>query len=199
MYQQKKWALFLLTIYVIIWSLLAISPVNRFNWLLENGLIFAFLIFIFFLNKYIPFSILSYCAMTIYLILHTIGAHYSYQTPLDTWLHLKRNYYDRVVHFSFGFCLFLPVYETLRFFFPLYRQVTIIFVNLLLLAASAIYEILEVWVVYLVAPREGALFLGLQGDPWDAQHDMEIALLGSILASIIYVIANKHKKQLSPT
>jgi putative membrane protein len=62
------------------------------------------------------------------------------------------------------------------------------------LAASSLFELLEVWVVCLIATQSGNLFLGLQGDPWDAQHDMQIALLGSIFAScflMLYLLLNE--------
>lgn len=192
---NKNWVILLFSTYLFLWCYLAIKPINRFNWLLENGLILLFLTAILFLYDRIPLSNISYTWMTVFLLLHTIGAHYSYHTPLDTWLHLKRAYYDRLVHFSFGFCFVYPIYESLRFFYQLTYPIAIIFANIFLLAASAMYEIFEVWVVCLVAPSAGALFLGLQGDQWDAQHDMEIAMIGALSASILMFIWKWYRKK----
>jgi putative membrane protein len=191
---RENWVVLLFSVYTFIWCVLAISPVNRFNWALENILIFFGLVLLVFVYKRIPLSNTSYTLLTIFLVLHTIGAHYSYQTPLDAWLDLKRAYYDRIVHFSFGFCFLLPAYQIIRFRYSLLRRSSILFANISLLAASSLFELLEVWVVYLIAPQAGDLFLGLQGDPWDAQHDMQIALLGSIFTSCflsLYLLINE--------
>ena len=51
----------------------------------------------------------------------------------------------------------------------------------------------DLWVA--VASGEGAdAFLGTQGDVWDTQWDMFLALIGSILAQIL--LGNRHDKQL---
>ena len=154
-----------------------------------------FILFLYAFYNKIPLSLTSYTLITVFLILHTIGAHYSYHTPLDRWLSFKRAYFDRVVHFSFGFCFLLPVYQIIRFSQPIRRLAAILFANICLLAASSMYELMEVWVVSFVAPKEGALFLGLQGDPWDAQHDMQIALIGSVIASIFLLFQLFMNKQ----
>ncbi|MCH5584168.1 DUF2238 domain-containing protein [Shimazuella sp. AN120528] len=192
---KDNWVVFLFVTFLFIWLYLAISPVNRLNWAIENILPFLFILFLYSFYNKIPLSLSSYTFITFFLILHTIGAHYSYHTPLDKWLSFKRAYYDRVVHFSFGLCFLLPIYQIIRFFHPISRLSAIIFANISLLAASSMYELMEVWVVSFVAPKEGALFLGLQGDLWDAQHDMQIALVGSIVASMFFLLYVFIKKQ----
>ncbi|WP_275900567.1 DUF2238 domain-containing protein [Paenibacillus periandrae] len=60
----------------------------------------------------------------------------------------------------------------------------------LVLGSGAFYELIEMWTAFIVAPEIGTLFLGTQGDPWDAQHDMAVALYGSIIAMIVTAAVN---------
>lgn len=64
-------------------------------------------------------------------------------------------------------------------------------IPIIILSFGAFYELIEMWVALIVAPEIGTLFLGTQGDPWDTQHDMEVALYGSVLAMIIIAISNR--------
>ena len=127
------------------------------------------------------------------MILHVIGSHYTYaEVPfgdtLQEWFGSDRNMYDRLVHFLFGFFLAYPVREVFMrlskakgvwsFWFPI--ELTFAF--------SAIYELIE-WAGAIYAdPAAGLAFLGAQGDVWDAQKDMALAGLGSIIAMFITAI-----------
>ena len=92
-----------------------------------------------------------------------------------------RNHYDRVVHFSFGLLLAIPVRELLARWTGLAGRAASFVALLAILAGSMVYEIIE-WAFVLVAdPAAGTAFLGAQGDPWDAQKDMALASLGGLL------------------
>ena len=68
------------------------------------------------------------------------------------------------------------------------------------LAFSAFYEILEWWMVVEFYPTSGPDWLGMQGDPWDAQEDMLMALIGATLS--ILMLSSAHERSmaaLSPT
>jgi putative membrane protein len=85
----------------------AIGPSDRADWFLENMLSFVAVPVALVTYRWFRFSDRSYVLMTIFMILHTIGAHYTYaEVPVGFWvkdaLGLARNHYDRVVHFSFG-------------------------------------------------------------------------------------------------
>ncbi|PYL74774.1 MAG: hypothetical protein DMF27_13800 [Verrucomicrobia bacterium] len=104
--------------YVAFWIALAIHPLDRSDWLLENLLIFISVTVLALTYGKFEFSNFSYALILIFLAFHTIGAHYTYaKVPagfwMQDWLHLNRNHYDRVIHFSFGFLLLYPMHEML--------------------------------------------------------------------------------------
>ncbi|MEO7795945.1 MAG: DUF2238 domain-containing protein, partial [Thermoanaerobaculia bacterium] len=126
-------------------------------------------------------------------ILRAIGSHYTYaEVPfgftLQSWFAAERNMYDRLVHFAYGLLLAYPVREVFvritraRGVWSFYLPVE------LTLASSAIYELIE-WIAAAgVDPEAGLAFLGAQGDVWDAQKDMGLAGLGSILAMVVTLL-----------
>jgi hypothetical protein len=123
-------------------------------------------------------------------MLCAVGAHWSYSfVPAGDWVRdafgLERNHYDRFVHFSFGLLLAYPLKEWLERAVKLPPPWPYSFAPLLLVALSAIFECIEAIVVEMVNPELGMIFLGAQGDPWDAQKDIFVALLGGTLAMLI--------------
>lgn len=193
----RNWFLqILISIYVGIWVWLAVSPYSRFDWVLENLLIWAALIGLVSTYKLFSFSNLSYTWIFLFLLLHTVGAHYSYnENIVDRWLklilHSERDPYDRLVHFSFGLLLAYPIREAMHAWTQLGRRWLYVITCVIVLAMGAFYELIEMWVALLVAPEIGTLFLGTQGDPWDTHHDMELALYGAVIAMGITAIRRK--------
>jgi putative membrane protein len=185
----------LLLIFLAVWVWAAINPSYRHDWLLENYLVFIFVPIIILTGRYFKLSSISYGLITLFMILHVIGSHYTYsEVPfgdtLQAWLGASRNMYDRLVHFSFGLLLAYPVREVfLRvakvkgiwgYYLPL--DVT--------LSLSAVYEIIE-WLTAVTAdPEAGLAFLGTQGDVWDAQKDMTAAGTGALIAMLIVALIN---------
>src|ERR1035437_7185831 len=106
---------------MIVWVVTAIRPVDRQAWLLENVLVVIFVLVLLFTHRRLQFSTASHICIALFLILHMVGAHYTYaQMPLGLWaknyFNLSRNHYDRFAHASFGFLLAFPVRELiLRF------------------------------------------------------------------------------------
>src|SRR5690349_14594095 len=93
--------------YAIVWVITAIAPLDRHDWFLENLLVFAAVAILIGTYGIFPLSDLSYLLITVFLTLHSIGAHYTYsEVPFGFWLRdtfgFTRNPFDRVVHFSFG-------------------------------------------------------------------------------------------------
>jgi uncharacterized membrane protein YjdF len=108
----------LATVYGVIWLATAIAPVNRFDWFLENLLVFAFVGLLAATYRAFPLSDLSYTLIAVFLSLHAVGAHYTYsESPMGVWLQeawdLERNHYDRLVHFVFGLLFCYPLRETI--------------------------------------------------------------------------------------
>lgn len=180
-------------IFTAVWCWAAIRPVHPEDWLLENYLVFVSVPLTVFLGLYFRLSNLSYTLITLFMVMHVIGSHYTYaEVPfgetLKSWLGSDRNMYDRLVHFSFGLLLAYPVREVFirisraRGFWGFYFPVE------LTLAFSAIYEIIE-WVAAAnVEASAGLAFVGAQGDIWDAQKDMAMAGIGAVLAMTVTLV-----------
>lgn len=185
-------------VFIAIWIVLAIAPRYRQDWLLENALVFVALPLFIATYRRLRFTNASYAALFAFFVLHEIGAHYTYsEVPYDEWLTaflgfspnhyfgLSRNDYDRFVHAMYGL-LMTPVANELfanrasprgvwRWIFP----VTFV------MSHSLIYELVEWFAAIQFGGNLGAAYLGSQGDPWDAQRDMLMASLGSVLSMSI--------------
>lgn len=178
---------------------MAIAPLDRHDWMMENILFFVFFVVLTSSYRLFQFSLKSYALITIFLTLHLTGAHYTYsKVPFGFYLSevfdITRNHFDRIVHFSFGLLLTYPIRELLirfaklRGFFSYYLPVDVV------LACSAFFEILEWLLVLSVNPELGDAYLGTQGDIWDAQKDMALAMIGSVLVMVVTYGANSYKK-----
>jgi putative membrane protein len=185
--------------YVTFWAVMAISPLDRSDWLLENLLVFVGVAFLAGTYHRIQLSNLAYLLITIFMTLHAIGAHYTYeQVPLGYWLKdllgQNRNPFDRLVHFSCGLLLTYPIREALlrvtktTTFWAYFLPLTII------LSASGFFELLESWVARIVSPKLGLAYLGTQGDIWDAQKDMNAALVGSLICLFVIGVTSMFAK-----
>jgi putative membrane protein len=182
---------FLLGLFLVIWIFLSFSPRYVDVWVAENILVVLFVLLLVFSYRKFRFSNLSYSLFFVLLVLHIFGAYYTYtEMPLfdlvASWLGLARNHYDRVIHFLFGFLFFIPTYEFLSRKFNVKGFWGFLVAFLLVTSLKGIYEVFE-W-LYLVVREESILgthFLGMQGDQWDAQKDIVLGMIGSIVAWII--------------
>ena len=128
--------------------------------------------------------------MCIYICLHVYGSKYTYaENNFGYWLkdftHAKRNFYDRIVHFSFGFLLAYPMRELLLKWLKYPKMVAWILPIEITLSISALYELIEWAVADVFFKAQGDAYLGTQGDIWDAQKDIFMAFLGAIVATSI--------------
>ncbi len=173
-------------VFAVIWTVAAIAPVYRFDWFLENLLVFLAVGLLAASYRAFPLSNLSYLLITLFLALHTLGAHYTYsETPFGFWLQevfdLARNPYDRLVHFGFGLIMVYPAREVLLRALGVRGLSLDLLAFAVMLAFSSIYEMIE-WLAALVISPEAALaFLGTQGDVFDAQKDTLLAAAGTLL------------------
>jgi putative membrane protein len=177
-------------LFFILWANTLINTPDLSNWILENVLVFLFLLFLVFTYKKYQFSDLSYLLIFIYLCLHVYGAQYTYaENPFGYWLKDKlgweRNHYDRIVHFSFGFLLAYPMRELFLKWAKFPTWVSWWLPIEITLSVSGLYELIEWAVADVFFKEQGAAYLGTQGDIWDAQKDMFLATLGAILATSI--------------
>jgi putative membrane protein len=186
-FTERRFLMALVALYAAVWVWSAWAPVYRFDWFLESMLPTLLTLVLIVSFRRIPLSDISYLLLFLFLTLHQVGAHYTYsEVPIGFWLKdafgLSRNHFDRIVHFCFGFLLFYPMREAIiRHVTPSSFHAGLYGMSLNT-AGSAIFEIIEMIVALVVAPEAGAAYLGLQGDQWDAQKDMTVALVGSSLA-----------------
>ncbi len=188
----------LLAAFVGIWAVLAIAPRYRADWLLENIIVFIALPLFVRGARTWRFSNGSYACLFIFLVLHTIGAHYTYsEVPYDDWIRAvtgeslngvlgwNRNHYDRLVHFSYGLLLLPASLELLDRVAPpkgLWRTVLPV---MFIMSHSLIYELIEWAAALLFGGDLGQAYLGTQGDVWDAQKDSALATLGAVLSMAV--------------
>ncbi len=186
--RHARWRLALLGALAVI-SLLTLwsPPAGRISWCLEVGPGLIEVAVLAAVYRRLPLSHLVYVAIFLHLQILIYGGYYTYAlTPLGNWakdtFHLARNHYDRVGHVALGVVPSLLSREVLLRCTPLRRGGWLFFlVCSVVLAFAAFWELLEWWTAVLAAPDVGTAFLGSQGDVWDAQWDMLLALLGALV------------------
>jgi putative membrane protein len=200
---RLQYPFILLVAFVLYWSALAIAPNDRSDWALENVLVFLFVPLLVASRRHFQLSRASYTTIFVFLMLHVLGAHYTYaEVPYDAWfksltghtlgsiLGWQRNHFDRFVHFCYGLLLAYPIRE-------IYLRVGdakgfwgySLPVNLTM-STSMIFELFEWLAAELFGGDLGVAYLGTQGDVWDAHKDMALASLGALVAMSITAAIN---------
>ena len=179
-----------------------LGPYDYATWLMEVFPILVGVPVLVVIHPRFRFTPLAYRLIFIHCLILMIGGHYTYaRVPIGFWvqdlLDLGRNHYDRLGHLAQGFIPAILVREVLLRRSPLKPGKWLFFlVSSVCLAVSACYEFIEWWAA--VLGGEGATdFLGTQGDVWDTQWDMFLALIGSILAQL--TLARMHDRELERT
>lgn len=196
--QSAKFLKYLMIGYGILFLVLAISPVDRMTWFVENLTVWIILAVI--IGLYlggVVFSRIGYALMFVLIYLHTIGGHWTFALVPFDWVTdffgFTRNHFDRIAHFSVGFYAFaiaewlwskkLVANKFLLFTYPIFIIATI----------AMSYELIEWIYAALANPEAGIAYLGSQGDIWDAQKDMLADTLGAIVATVMFFIIRKPK------
>lgn len=186
-----------LTLAVFVWS--GIHPHDRFTWVLEVfPAVIAGIVLVATYRRF-RLSNLLYVLVAIHAMILMLGGKYTYaQVPLGAWMQdwfgFTRNHYDRIGHFAQGFVPAMVAREVLIRRNVVRGRAWLFFIIVsICLAISASYELLE-WLVSAATGSQGDAFLGTQGDIWDTQKDMLLALIGAITAPV--VLAAWHDRQL---
>jgi putative membrane protein len=185
---------------------MAIAPVSRETWLLENVLVFVLAAALAATHRRFVFSNVSHASIFAFLMLHAVGSHYTYSAvPAGQWLQeafdLSRNHYDRVVHFVFGLTFGYPLREMTLRVTHVHGGWSFVVPAISVLALSSTYEIIEWAAARTVDPEVGLAYVGAQGDVWDGQKDMTLALAGCLLALLAgqaYRRWNGHEAYIGP-
>ncbi len=184
-------------------ALLALSglhPHDRLTWVLEVFPVLVALPLMVFTHRRFPLSKLLYGLIFFHAIILMVGGAYTYaRVPFGFWmakvLGTARNPYDKLGHFAQGFVPAILAREILLRRGHLKRGAMASFLVLcVVLAISALYELIE-WTSALALGQGADEFLGTQGDPWDTQSDMFMALVGGISALVL--LARWHDRQLA--
>ncbi|MBW2442063.1 MAG: DUF2238 domain-containing protein [Deltaproteobacteria bacterium] len=193
--------LVLLSIVVVVCiATVADPPAGRISWLLEVGPGIAGIIVLIVLYKRFPMSQMVYVCVFLHVLILIYGGYYTYAlTPLGNWAReafgFSRNHYDRVGHIALGVFPAFIIREVLLRKTPLQRGGWLYFIIIsIVLAVAAFWELLEWWVALVVASDVGTAFLGSQGDIWDAQWDMFLALLGAMV--VLPILSRWHDRSM---
>jgi len=200
---HDRFAFIALVAFSIIWLALAIEPLLRPEWLLENVTVFVGVPVLVLLHRHLPLSRISISLIFLFLCLHEVGAHYTYaEVPYDRWFESltgrglndwfdwERNHFDRVIHFLYGLLITYPVREIMLRMSNAKGFWTYLMPVLVVISTSTIFELLE-WLAAIIFGGDlGVAYLGMQGDIWDAQKDMALAAAGTIVATVILAGVN---------
>ncbi len=137
----------------------------------------------------------SFALCVLFLAAHVLGARYTYSSvPYDDWSEalvgrrlsevfgFERNHYDRLVHLLYGLLLSMPLFELLTAHRNVSGRMAALLVVSTVMSTSAVYELFEWGIAVVLAPESAERYNGQQGDYWDAQKDMALAMLGSCVA-----------------
>jgi putative membrane protein len=196
MLSRKPYLWTLGVIFAAWWVLMAIGPHSRADWVLENVLSILAIGLLIGTYRAFPLSRISYTCIFVFMMLHTLGSHYTYaEVPYDQWFPMfagGRNHFDRLVHFLYGLLLAYPIREVflrianVRGFWGYFLPLD------LTMSTSMLYELIEWAAAEAFGGELGAAYLGTQGDIWDAHKDMALASLGALIAMFTTALVNRY-------
>jgi putative membrane protein len=201
LFQKHPILALLLLIFLSEFIFLAINPYNRQDWLLENMLVFIFVVLVLLNYKKYKLSTMSWVMLFIFFFLHEIGSHYTYaKVPYNEFLLLhfdfnlnhfmgwSRNNFDRIIHLAFGLLIVIPIHQLCCQISRSNSNWTYFVALNIIIATSSLYELIE-WAAALVFGGDlGVAYLGTQGDIWDAHKDMVLADVGAFFALTVKLI-----------
>ncbi|MDP1538317.1 MAG: DUF2238 domain-containing protein [Burkholderiales bacterium] len=194
----------MLAVICAIWALAliasGITPYDRLTWFMEVLPVLIAVPILVATRGRLPLTPLVYVLIAIHGLILIYGGAYTYaRVPagfwLQEWLGFARNPYDRIGHLAQGFVPALVARELLlRVFHIEGRKILFFLAVCVALAISAFYELIEWWAA-LVMGANAHEFLGTQGDVWDTQWDMFLALIGAIAALVL--LSRRHDRQIA--
>ena len=197
---REPLVLLLLGLAVLVWS--GISPKDRLTWWLEVAPVLIGVPILVATHRRFPLTPLAYRLLLLHAVVLMVGGRYTYaEVPFGYFLkdvfHFTRNHFDRIGHLAQGFVPAILAREILIRKTPLRPGGWLFFlVTTVCLAFSALYELIE-WATALIGGGSAEAFLGTQGDPWDAQWDMFLCLIGALASQLL--LSREHDRQLAKT
>jgi putative membrane protein len=197
---SRRLPLALLALAIVALAVSGIGPKDRFTWFLEVAPVLVGAPILVATARRFPLTPLLYVLLFLHALVLMAGGHYTYaEVPLGEWAKsafgFARNHYDRLGHLMQGFVPAVLAREVLLRKTPLRRGGWLVtLVTSVCLAFSALYELIE-WAMALATGEAATAFLGTQGDPWDTQWDMFLALCGALLSQAL--LRRFHDRQLA--
>lgn len=203
---QERWVKSLGIAFLLIWGALALAPLHRQDWVLENLLVLAAVPVARAAWRRRLFSTPAWTLLFLFMVLHQIGAHYTYsEVPYDAWWRAltghsfnalfdwQRNHFDRLAHFLYGVLLALPFRETVQGLFGARGFWSYLLPLDFVLSTSVFYELVEWLAASVLGGDAGMTYLGTQGDIWDAQKDVALAGFGALLTlGVVAILERRH-------
>ena len=177
-----------------------VNPYDRLTWVLETLPVMIALPLLLLTHPRFPLSPLVVRLLFVHGLILMLGGHYTYaRVPVGFWVQeafdLARNHYDRLGHLAQGFIPAMLAREILLKQTPLRPGGWLFLLTTsVILAFSACYEFME-WGAALAIGADADAFLATQGDVWDTQWDMFLALIGAMTAQLL--LARMHDRQLT--
>ncbi len=204
--QNRQAKIILLSLYLLALAVSCIRPLYPREMYLQHSatvIMGAFLVYVTIKNN---LSNKAFILIFAFMVLHIIGARWIYSyTPYDSWIKSltgfsindyfgwERNQYDRFLHLMFGFLLLIPVSEIYNKWLGVPPRHSDHIACLFILAGSLFYEVFEWFITLVLSPEQADSYNGQQGDFWDAQKDMALAMLGALVMIVIRKIKEKVK------
>lgn len=189
---SSRCPLLLLTVFAIVWGALAIAPSYREDWLLENVLVLIAVPLLVAGHGRLRFSNTAYTCLFVFLVLHEVGAHYTYsEVPLPSWMAgsgadgtgaASRNHFDRIVNFLYGVLITPMAIELLDARAPQRGMWRWLLPWFFVVSHATLFEIVEAAAAGVFGGDLGQAYVGTQGDVWDSQKDSALAAVGAALA-----------------
>ena len=195
---------FVFIIFFVVFTVITfINPVYPHEQLLQHaGTVLLFIpLIVDTVKDKMPLS--AFLGILLFAILHVVGARYIYSyVPYKEWsvslgivdadfFQDPRNHYDRFVHFSFGVLLFPYLQYACKRWFNLKTIPAVFMAWLIIQTGSMVYELFEWLLTIVLSPEQADNYNGQQGDIWDAQKDMVLAMLGSTMMAFFYICKKK--------
>lgn len=185
-YPKNMQFIYLTILFIATWFYFFYSAIDVKDWWMENILVLLFCAALIGSQKKFIFSNTSLVFIFLFLLLHLYGARMAYtQNELGQFLkstfQLSRNPYDRIVHFSFGFLMIYPLCDYLSYNYQLTKRDLFLLSTMIIFSLATIFELIEWGVAAFTDSATGETYVATQGDPWDAQKDIILALIGSLL------------------
>jgi putative membrane protein len=182
--------LLLLAVYGLEFFVCAIAPYDRNVWWAENIPVLLVVGLLVLISRGYRFSNTSYVLMSAFILLHTIGGHYTFERvpfqAVSEFFGFERNHFDRVAHFSVGFYAYAIAEYLMVKRLVHTRWIIALFPVFAITTLAGMYEIFEWQYAQNSDPTAGIAVLGSQGDVWDAQKDILADTLGAILVIVLF-------------